>query len=87
MSRGLGDVYKRQQSAFSVDWMSVPHIEGAWVSWPDGQGPGTPYAKLLEPSGRVHFAGDHLSHAIAWQHGAMTSARAAVAAIHTRVTS
>lgn len=75
------------QSAFSVDWRSVPHIEGAWVSWPDGQGPGTPYAKLLEPSGRVHFAGDHLSHAIAWQHGAMTSARAAVAAIHTRVTS
>ena len=43
------------------------------------------YAKLLEPTGNIYFAGDHLSHAIAWQHGAMTSARAAVTALHTRV--
>lgn len=35
--------------------------------------------------GRIYFAGDHLSNAIAWQHGAFTSARSVVSAIHQRV--
>lgn len=84
----FGPVYgKDVHSAFSVNWKTERYIEGAWVGWPDGQGPGTPYAKLLEPSGNVYFASDALSHTIAWQHGAMTSARASVAAIHQRVTS
>ncbi len=39
-------------------------------------GAATPeYTKLLEPVDRIYFAGDHLSNAIAWQHGAFTSAR------------
>ncbi len=34
---------------------------------------------------RVYFAGDWLSHAVAWQHGAFVAARAAVTALHRRV--
>ena len=70
-------------SSFSVAWQEVAHSEGGWVSWPDQARP--EYRRLLEPTGNVHFAGDHLSHAIAWQHGAIVSARAAVTAVHQRV--
>ncbi|MFD0044640.1 flavin monoamine oxidase family protein [Pseudarthrobacter scleromae] len=78
-----GDVYRKDVAAsFSVDWGSAAFSEGAWVGWPSQTD--ARYAKLLEPSGNIYFAGDHLSHAIAWQHGAMTSARAAVTSLHTR---
>ena len=33
----------------------------------------------------VYFAGDHLSHSIAWQHGALESARLTVTTLHDRV--
>lgn len=69
------------ETAFSVSWSQVPHSEGGWVLW-DRRGP--TYRALLQPAGRVHFAGDHLSHAVAWQHGALESARAAVTAVHQR---
>ena len=36
------------------------------------------------PAGRVYFAGDWLSHWVAWQHGALVSARATVTAPHQR---
>ena len=42
-------------------------------------------ARLLDATGNIYFAGDHLSHVIAWQHGAITSARATVTALHDRV--
>lgn len=45
------------------------------------------YALLNEPAGRVYFAGDHLSYEIAWQAGAIYSARKAVAALASRVSS
>lgn len=81
-----GDVYRKDiADAFSVNWQGTKYSEAAWVGWPsrtDGV-----YAKLLEATGNIYFAGDHLSHAIAWQHGAMVSARAAVTALHSRVTS
>lgn len=80
----FGDVYARGITAsFSQNWARAPFSEGAWVSWPDQTGPD--YARLLEPAGNIHFAGDHLSHAIAWQHGAMVSARATVTRIQDRV--
>jgi len=85
----FGDVYGQGVTAsFSQDWASAPFSEGAWVSWPSSVGgqTGDGYKSLLEPSGNVYFAGDHLSHAIAWQHGAMVAARAAVESLHARVT-
>ncbi|GAB7193655.1 flavin monoamine oxidase family protein [Kineococcus sp. NUM-3379] len=79
-----GDVYGRDiASSFSVSWSRTAHSEAGWVSWADQDGP--EYRRLLEPAGNVWFAGDHLSHAIAWQHGAITSARAVVTALHARV--
>ncbi len=43
--------------------------------------------RLLEPDGNVYFAGDHLSYYIAWQSGAIESARKVVMQIHDRVRS
>ncbi|TWD81287.1 monoamine oxidase [Kribbella amoyensis] len=81
-----GDVYRKDVAAsFSVDWAGTEYSRGAWVGWPS-QTDGV-YAKLLDATGNIYFAGDHLSHAIAWQHGAMVSARATVTALHQRVTS
>ncbi|MDX3767886.1 FAD-dependent oxidoreductase [Streptomyces sp. AK08-01B] len=72
-------------SSFSVAWHRVPFIEAAWVIWPSytsGE-----YELLCRPAGRVYFAGDWLSHLIAWQAGAIESARVAVSAIHHRTLS
>ena len=79
-----GDAYADElRSSFSVAWQKVRYSEGGWVSWPSrisGQ-----YARLLEPEGNVYFAGDHLSYYIAWQAGAIESARSVVMKIHDRV--
>ncbi|WP_114149428.1 FAD-dependent oxidoreductase [Nocardioides sp. 616] len=84
----FGDVYgEKVHSHFSQDWASAKFSEAAWVGWPSAVGgqTGAGYQSLLGPTANIYFAGDHLSHAIAWQHGAMTSARATVAQIHERV--
>ncbi|MBC9717049.1 flavin monoamine oxidase family protein [Streptomyces sp. TRM66268-LWL] len=87
VSRGVkihGEKYRTELAAsFSVAWHRTRFIEGAWVGWPSQTGP--EYRLLNEPAGRVYFAGDWLSHAIAWQHGAFTSARKVVTGIHERV--
>ncbi|MEV0322456.1 flavin monoamine oxidase family protein [Streptomyces sp. NPDC050658] len=88
-----GDVYRKNvTSSFSGSWRRLKYSETAWASW-EGAGYNhggitTPeFKKLLEPVGRIYFAGDHLSNAIAWQHGAFMSARRVVTAIHQRVMS
>lgn len=75
------------ENSFSNDWRKTRFSEGGWVSWPGGTrgGPDTPYGRLLQPAGNVYFAGDHLSHVIAWQHGALESARLTVTNLHERV--
>ncbi|RDI41535.1 flavin monoamine oxidase family protein [Nocardia mexicana] len=86
-----GEKYGRDiSSSFSGSWRRTKFSEGAWVGWrgvSDSHGGhgSSDYEKLLQPVGRIHFAGDHLSNAIAWQHGAFTSARAVVTAVHARV--
>ncbi|WP_432546362.1 flavin monoamine oxidase family protein [Kineococcus sp. SYSU DK004] len=81
-----GDVYGKDiASSFSVSWGATRFSEAGWVGWADQEGQA--YRTLLAPQGNVYFAGDHLSHAIAWMHGAMTSARATVTALHQRVMS
>lgn len=78
-----GPAYRDElEGSFSVSWSSEPYSEGGWALV-DGAGPTR--RALQEPAGRVHFAGDHLSHTVAWQHGALESARAAVTAVHARV--
>ncbi|MFI6036915.1 flavin monoamine oxidase family protein [Streptomyces sp. NPDC051315] len=80
-----GEKYRTElASSFSHHWRQTPHLEAAWHNTPGG--PDAPrYQPLNEPTGRVHFAGDWLSYTDAWQHGAFTSARKAVTALHTRV--
>ncbi|GAB2852606.1 flavin monoamine oxidase family protein [Streptomyces deserti] len=87
VSRGVrihGEKYRTELAhSFSVAWHRTPYIEGGWVSWPSQSGP--EYKLLNQPAGHVYFAGDWLSHVIAWQHGAFTSARKVVTDIHERV--
>ncbi len=84
-----GDAYIDEfVSSFSASWRRVRHSEGGWVNWPERTGAvGEAYLRLLEPQGRVYFAGDHLSHVTAWQHGAFESARSVVSQLHQRVLS
>ncbi len=80
-----GPKYGRQiASTFSGAWKLTRYSEGAWMNWPGGAKDSAAYRTLLKPAGRIYFAGDHLSNAIAWQHGAFVSARAVVGAIHER---
>ncbi|SDH77404.1 monoamine oxidase [Sinosporangium album] len=69
-------------SSVSLEWRRQPHIEGAWMVWPSR---GAPYDLLQRPAGRVYFAGDWLTRLIAWQAGAMESARKVVTELHQRV--
>lgn len=82
-----GAAYRTEfESSFSSDWRKMQYSEGPWVKWPvSGTGRDPAYARLLEPAGRVYFAGDYLSYAIAWQHGAFESARKVVMDLHKRV--
>lgn len=72
-------------SSFSVAWRHIPHIEGAWHNLPDNSPDAAVLKPLVNPAGRVLFAGDWLSYMDAWQHGAILSARRAVTALHQRV--
>ncbi|MEV0217662.1 FAD-dependent oxidoreductase [Micromonospora sp. NPDC050695] len=78
-----GDKYRSELvTSYSHAWDRTRCIEGAWTS-PRYGTPG--YNLLLQPAGRVYFAGDWLSHEVAWQHGAFVAARSAVSALHQRV--
>ncbi len=78
-----GDKYRSElDTAFSIAWHKVPHIEGAWA-FPNTTSPR--FKKLQQGTGQVYFAGDWMSEISAWQHGAFWSARYAVQALHTRV--
>ena len=79
-----GDPYATElESSFSVAWQKIRYSEGGWMSWPSRTS--GEYERLLAPDGRIYFAGDHLSYYIAWQAGAIESARLAVTALHDRV--
>src|SRR5882757_5668143 len=80
-----GDKYRTElASSFSHHWRQFPYQEAAWHSTPGG--PDDPrYKPLNDPAGRVYFAGDWLTYMDAWQHGAFSSARRTVTALHTRV--
>ena len=84
-----GDAYVNEfVSSFSSSWRKTRYSEGGWVAWEERTGAvGEAYARLLEPQGRVYFAGDHLTQMTAWQHGAFESARDVVTRLHQRVLS
>jgi monoamine oxidase len=83
-----GDAYvKDHRSSFSVEWSRARWSLGGWAYWPSGDPRSDPaYRRLLQAQGNLWFCGDHLSTAVAWQHGAIESARAAVTALHRKAT-
>ncbi|WP_246083546.1 flavin monoamine oxidase family protein [Nonomuraea diastatica] len=78
-----GEKYRQNLlSSVSIAWERQEHIQGGWVRWPSFD---SSFTFLQRPAGRVYFAGDWLTHLIAWQAGAMESARSVVTLLHQRV--
>ena len=69
-----------------INWGKIPYNLGAWVS-DFGRKDAKDYEALLQPDGRVYFAGDHTSHLVGWQEGAALSAHRAINLIGARVQS
>ncbi|MGX2992809.1 flavin monoamine oxidase family protein [Streptomyces sp. JNUCC 64] len=71
--------------AVSVLWGLEPFLESGWQAADvhhEDRVNSPALRPLTEPDGRVLFAGDWLSNALGWQHGAMASARRAVERLH-----
>lgn len=82
-SKVHGPNYRAEfETGWAVQWKRVRYTEGGWVDWESRE---AGYLRLNEPDGNVYFAGDHTSYEIAWQAGAIYSARKAVAALVSRV--
>jgi monoamine oxidase len=80
-----GKAYRTEfENSFSVHWTKIQNSEGGWALWQD-RAASPAYRTLLEPVGRLYFAGDHVSYVTSWQHGAFESARHVVTALHQRV--
>ena len=71
------------ESAFSVNWATVPHIKGCLAHFPEKLMK-TLYPQLVKPDGELYIAADWASHLGGWQAGAFESARLAVKSIHER---
>ncbi len=67
-----------------VNWGKVPYSLGAYAN--NRYSVSDPaYAQLNKPEGRTFFAGDYLSHLVAWQEGAILSAHRAIESIAGRI--
>jgi monoamine oxidase len=72
------------EQAFSVSWDRVRYSNGGWSGW-SSDALQQYYPTLLEPDGRVYLAGEMLSHAPAWQEGAIAAAWMQIEKLHARV--
>lgn len=70
--------------AFSIAWHRTRYSEAGWSAWspPDRQ---EHLPVLLEPQGRIYFAGDYVSKLAGWQVGAIESAWTQIEKIHASV--
>jgi monoamine oxidase len=73
---------KEFEAAFSVCWPRVPWNLGSWRA--ETTAALEALAALQKPDGRVHFAGDYMTHLSSFMQGAFESAREVARAIHTR---
>jgi len=69
-----------------VSWAKIPYSLGCFA---DNrlQSSAPSYNQLEKPEGRTYFAGDYLSHMVAWQEGAILSAHHAIERIAAQVKS
>ncbi len=72
------------ESAFSVNWNTVPHIQGCLSHFPEKLVKSF-YPMITKPDGPLYLAGDWASHLGGWQAGAFESARFVTKQIHARV--
>jgi monoamine oxidase len=75
---------KEFETAYSISWHKTKYSLGGWALY-SAEERQTLYKPLLEPDGRVYFAGEHMTWLNAWMAGALESARSVVAALHSRV--
>ena len=68
-------------TAIFVDWEHVPYSMGGWESWSE-EARREHFPVLLEPQGRVFFAGAYISYLTGWQAGAIESAWYQVEQLH-----
>jgi monoamine oxidase len=73
------------ETSFSVSWHKTQYNLGGWALY-SAEERQSLYRPLLQPDGRVYFAGEHMTYLNAWMAGALESARSVVAALHSRVT-
>jgi monoamine oxidase len=69
---------------FSVSWHLMPYAKGGWAGW-SAYGRQNYYPRLMEPDGRIYFAGDFLSFLGGWMEGAIEAAWMQVENLHRRV--
>jgi monoamine oxidase len=72
------------ENAFSVNWNTVPHIQGCLSHFPERLVK-TLYPLVTKADGRLYFAGDWATHLGGWQAGAFESARHVTKLLHSRV--
>ncbi|MGJ3249432.1 MAG: flavin monoamine oxidase family protein [Elainellaceae cyanobacterium] len=70
------------ETGLSIAWHKLPYSQGGWIEWDDAALE-TVYPILNEPDGPIYLAGEHLSHLVGWQEGAVLSAHQAVQTIAT----
>jgi monoamine oxidase len=67
-----------------VSWAKIPYSLGAFANNRHVECDAA-YAQLDKPQGRTYFAGDYLSHLVAWQEGAVLSSHHAIERIAKQV--
>jgi monoamine oxidase len=60
-----------------VSWGRIPYSVGSWISYKHAPPPQV-YERLTAPDGRLFLAGDHTTHLVGWQEGAVRSAYRAI---------
>ena len=70
-----------------VSWGQIPYSVGSWLSYRHSP-PQPIYDRLTAPDRRLYLAGDHVTHLVGWQEGAIRSAYRAINGIgaHVRAT-
>ena len=76
------------ETALSVAWQNMPHVDGGWpVSLAKADPDAYQRMVKLTPQGRLYLAGDYFSHLPGWQEGALAAAELASSSIIERTLS
>jgi monoamine oxidase len=67
-----------------VEWSKIPYSLGG-IARSTVPSAAPAYEQLEKPQGRTYFAGDYVSHLVAWQEGAVLSAHHTIERIATQI--